>query len=457
VRWRKLSCWNESVSLKSKPPLQFIAAGFFANNHDRASIKVGSVSQSPSLSKTVLTAHLGIALGLSPLPFYTLTVLAPILSDSLALPVAALMAGISIMTVVVIGAGPWVGKLTDRLGVKPVVLVSQTAFSLALMAFALNHGSVWQYWLHWLLLSIAGLGTMPVVWLKALNQFSTPRKAQVFAWALSGTGVCALTLPKLCQWLLATPEVTVGPINLHNWQLVYVVLGLIALLPLIPSCLVLQGKSVGHAEPVVRSDMVNPTTGMTLSEAVKQRQFWLIALAFLPISFAVGGPIPNLMFIFKQHHFELTLVGRVLPSLGIWVIVGRLTGGWLMDRLPAAKVALVMLSLPLLALLWLLFTPTPTDSIWPILLLVMGLGLAIGLEYDLLAYLTARYFGRKHFGLIYATLYSAFALGAGFAATIYAYMNTLSNSYDPILLMGASGMLVGAMALLCLGNYRFND
>jgi membrane associated rhomboid family serine protease len=87
----------------------------------------------------------------------------------------------------------------------------------------------------------------------------------------------------------------------------------------------------------------------------------------------------------------------------------------------------------------------------------MGLGLAIGLEYDLLAYLTARYFGRKHFGLIYATLYSAFALGAGFAATIYAYMNTLSHSYDPILLVGASGMLVGAMALLCLGNYRFND
>lgn len=399
-------------------------------------------------SRSLLVAHLGIGLGLSPLPFYTLTVLAPALAIRLSMPVPQLMAGLSIMTVVVVALGPWVGRLTDRLGVHRVVLTSQSLYGVAIMAFAFNTGAIWQYWLHWLLLSLFGLGTMPVVWLKALNPWATRHKARWFAVALSGTGVCALTLPKLCTWILSTPRYEWQGLHLESWQLAYVVLGALVLF-MVPLTAALMPRM-----PLESNDPVPILAGLTLQEALRQPEYWLIAAAFMPIAFAVGGPVPNLVFIFKEHHFDVNQVKLVLPSLGLWVIFGRCIGGICMDRWHAATVAAVMLCLPLLGLSWLM-VGAPTDSVWPIELLVAGLGLAIGLEYDLLAYLVARYFGHQHFGAIYASLYSSFALGAGFAAAIYAYSNERWLSYDPILILGGVGMAMAGLLLLRLGKYRY--
>jgi len=175
----------------------------------------------------------------------------------------------------------------------------------------------------------------------------------------------------------------------------------------------------------------------------------------LPIAFAVGGPIPNLALIFKQHGLEPSALKAVLPLLGMFVIAGRLLGGWLMDRFFAPHVACVLFALPLVAVLLLLNASALLSSSLLALLVVTGLGLSVGLEYDLLAFLVARYFGQRAFGAIYATLYSAFALGAGFAATIYAAVNDALHSYDRILVLGAVGMAAGAVMLLRLGPYRY--
>jgi len=88
----------------------------------------------------VLASALGIALGMSPLPFYTIGVFAGPFVQEFGWDISQVMSALAVFTLVAMGSSPLIGYLTDRLGVRRVVLTSILLFSLAMMAFALNNG-----------------------------------------------------------------------------------------------------------------------------------------------------------------------------------------------------------------------------------------------------------------------------------------------------------------------------
>jgi MFS family permease len=82
-------------------------------------------------------------------------------------------------------------------------------------------------------------------------------------------------------------------------------------------------------------------------------------------------------------------------------------------------------------------------------------GLALGAELDIIAYLTSRYFGLRAFGAIYSLLVAAFAvagalgplaMGAGFDST---------GSYRGTLIPFLLAALIAAVLMSRLGPYRF--
>jgi len=73
-----------------------------------------------------------------------------------------------------------------------------------------------------------------------------------------------------------------------------------------------------------------PPTGMTLAEALRDRRFWTMMVAFIPISFALGGPIPNMENILKQGGMTPGQVMRVFMVQGSVIgAVGTLVGALL--------------------------------------------------------------------------------------------------------------------------------
>ncbi|KAB2837615.1 MAG: MFS transporter, partial [Burkholderiales bacterium] len=79
----------------------------------------------------VLAAMLGIGIGLSPVPFYTIGMLAPELAKAFKWEFGAIMVGLPIMTFAVLIASPVVGWLADRYGVRKVALTSVLLFGLS--------------------------------------------------------------------------------------------------------------------------------------------------------------------------------------------------------------------------------------------------------------------------------------------------------------------------------------
>jgi len=176
-------------------------------------------------------------------------------------------------------------------------------------------------------------------------------------------------------------------------------------------------------------------------------------VAFIPISFTVGGPIPNMENILADDHFAAADVAVLVPYIGLSVVFGRTLGGWLIDRFWAPGVAFVLLSLPALACV-LLAHPLGFGAA---LLSIWLIGFAAGVEYDLMAFLVARYFGMKSYATIYGLLYGCFALGAGIGPVAFGAAFDAQHSYAGILVDSAIAIVAGALLLLTLGRYRNFD
>jgi predicted MFS family arabinose efflux permease len=181
----------------------------------------------------------------------------------------------------------------------------------------------------------------------------------------------------------------------------------------------------------------------------------VIAGSILCIAIGVGGSITNFQPLLMDRGFEPSEAARVAGAIGMSVIAGRLVAGILIDRYWAPLVTLPMLALPALACFML---AQPTVAMPAALLSAVLIGLAAGAETDLVAYLTARYFGLAHYGRLYGLQYAVFGFASGISPFLFGKVFDVTGSYQPILYVAAGLFVVGAVALLSLGRYpRFEE
>ncbi len=393
----------------------------------------------------VLAAMLGIGLGLSPVPFYTSGVFAPVLAQQFGWSFAAILAGFPILTFGVLFMSPVVGWLSDRHGVRPIALASSVLFGLCFMSQALLTHSLALYYAIWSVMAVVGAGTLPVTWTRAVNNRFEIRKGLALGVTLLGTGLFGFACKPLTAALIAH----------YGWRGAYVGIGLLPLGLAFPVAL-WAFHDVGGVESVEQrraraAARAARTPGLTFAEAVRDWRFWLMGIAFIPISFAVGGPIPNLENILKTAGFGASDIISLTQLVGLSVIVGRVVGGWLIDRIWAPAVAFCLLAASALACAAL---ARGAFGYYAAATSIAAIGSSAGLEYDLMAYFVARYLGMKSYGSIYGTLYGFFALGAGIGPSVYGAAFDRTHSYSAVLNGSALLFILGAVLLLALGRYR---
>lgn len=386
----------------------------------------------------VVAGLLGVGLGLSPLPFYTLGVIAPHLAKEFGWGMGQIFFGLTITTFAVVIGGPGAGYLAVRYGARRVALISLVLLSLSFMSLGLSTGSLTQFYVTWFLVATLGAGTLPITWTRGVNAWFERRKGLALGLTLMGTGLFGIVAKPFTAWLVTN----------FGWRGAFVGLGLLPLLIALPVAFVLFRNVDGDPNaPKARVQL----TGMTLGQALRDRRFWTLMVAFIPISFALGGPIPNMEKILLQGGLQAAVVIKLTMFIGLSALLGRLIGGWLIDRFWAPGVALVILLLPGLSC-WLLAQGSLTPGM--ALVSIVLVGFAVGMEYDLMAFFVARYFGMKSYTQIYSLLYVCFALGAGIGPAAFGWSFDRSGSYSTVLLGSFGGLLFGALAFLTLGRYR---
>lgn len=401
----------------------------------------GDSRESPRGWLVVLAAMVGVAVGLSPVPFYTIGMFAPELSREFGWSFAALMGSIGVQSAVVMVSSPLAGFAIDRFGARPVAMISLFLFGLCFMSLALSNGSLTLYYGQWVVMSLLGTGTLSATWTRVVNGWFDRNRGLALGLASTGTGLTGFLIKPFTAWLIMD----------YGWRTAFVAVGLLPILIGIPMVMALFRENRAGARTSDAPDApVVEEHGLTLREALRSTRFWILAMAFFLIAFALTAPTPNMENILKSFRFGLAEIGQITASFGLAVIAGRILGGWMLDRIWAPACAFVILMIPAFGC-WLLTGELLSGQ--AAVLAVLCIGFGAGFEFDLLAYLISRYFGQRNYGVIYGTFYTVIAFGGGLGPVVYGYAFDSLGNYNAALTGGVVSVMLGGALLLLLGPY----
>lgn len=445
----------------------------------------------------VLASLIGIMLCLSPLPYWALVVISPELGKDFGWNRPTISAGYLYMTAGVLVSAPIAGLLVDKIGARKVLLPSIVALGLGTMCFALMTPDPRVFYFIFFVTAVLGTGTLPITWTKAIVNNFDKYRGLALGIALTGTGFYGF---------VATPSIQFM-IDNFGWRVAYVSVGALPLIFSLPIAYILfrdqkeKRVVVGHQKKevsrllvmggfiatalfvsmqvvtamsgfvgvialmaaflvaylilvYVRADPGNTELiGLSVRETFRNYRFWVIFFAFLLLGAVVSGIIANSKLILLDKGYspqDATNFFIGAGVIGLSTIVGRLLGGWLVDHFWAPAVAFVFMSLPALGC----FILAGDMGVGMNVLALVLVGVAAGVEFDLMAYFVSRYFGMRSYALIYGLIYAAFGLGSGTSPIIFNILRGDDADYANVLKIVAAGFVIGAVLLLSLGKYK---
>ena len=137
----------------------------------------------------ISSSAVGIGLGMSPLPFYTIGVFIGPISQEFGWEPSKVLLALSVYTIAVFFMAPFIGMLTDRIGARKVVLTSIIMFGISMMMQSLHTGSLLLYLLLWSFIAIFGAGTLPITFTKAVNNWFDVHRGKALGITLVSTGI----------------------------------------------------------------------------------------------------------------------------------------------------------------------------------------------------------------------------------------------------------------------------
>lgn len=336
-----------------------------------------------------------------------------------------------------------VGGLVDRYGARRVVLAGFCFQILLLASFAWLGPSLWAYYLRYFLLAVLAIGTTHVAFARVITLWFDRRRGLALGIALSGVGIGGFLWPLYAQAMIGQ----------HGWRDAWLLLALaVAVLALPTIALLLRDSpaSVGQTpdgDPLrTAADDTTPAeaTGIPLAGVLRMPGYWLMVATFFLIGFAVQSVMLHLVPLLTARGLPPMLAALAQSLLFVAVTTGRLVTGWLMDRFFAPRVALAFLLAPIVGITLLALGAGGATALVAALLV----GLAVGAEVDVLAYLTGRYFGARHFSAVYGTFYGVYTLSGGLGPLFTARLVDTGEGYPVALAVHAALLAVAALLLL---------
>lgn len=354
-----------------------------------------------------------------------------------------------IFTAASVAGAPIVGPLIDRVGPRPLLLWGLVIVPLPLAMIGLSGGSYAAWIAVWLAASLAGQSIAPPVWSAGIARRFGRRRG--LALGLAACGFAAASA--------VTPLLLVGVIGLAAWRHFYFVMAAFLLVVLLPLTFVFYREGAAVAGEV--APLASPNSGAGarsfVAAVLPSRRFGQFGLLIFLVSFVVGGMMIHLQPLFRAHGLSPSAAASAYAFYGLGGIVGRVCGGWALDRFAAGPApALPMCLFPVLAAGLALLSDSASPALFATIALLIGI--AAGVEVDVVPYLVRRYFPAELFGRTYLALAAIFVGGAGAAPFLVSVWYDATGSYVGYLMTSVVMGLASAVLLLSLGHYpRANE
>lgn len=386
----------------------------------------------------IVAAAIGVGLSIAAIPPFVVSIFAKPMTTEFGWSLQDYQTGSLFIVLGIMVASPISGWLSDRYQPRLIALAGIPLFGLGIAGFSLVGASILSYYTAMLAITLLATGVLPIVWTKIVNTSFANRRGLALGLVLSGSGLAGIFLPGLTQWL----------IDSVGWRNAWLGLATLPILIALPVCYVWLKPTAVEVANAVGS---KPEPGLTVTQALRGRRFWTLALSFLLVTFCLAGWNANLQPILMERSFTAAEAAGVMGVLGAAMAVGRIGAGFLIDKFWAPGVAAIAFVLPAAGVQLVL-----ADSVTALTagIAIAAFGLAHGAEFDFLAYLVARYFGLAHYGKIYGLLIFPITLATAAGAIALGRSRDVAGSFDPVLVWFLPLLLVAALLQLSLGSYQ---
>lgn len=347
---------------------------------------------------------------------------------------AEFMAAGSPRTIVIALASPLVGMLTARYGSRPVMAVSVALIG---VVFA-GYSAVEELWQLFALsiaigLVVAGVGDIAVG--TVVSKWVVRGRGLALGVCYAGSNFGGLIVSLLGAWIL----------SFATWRDAYLWVGIGAVALLLPPVLVFVREPPPDTTDDAASDpdTESPTDahGIDISQALRTRDFWTLAIALFLFYFYYIGVNAHLVLYLTDLQIPIS---QASLSFGITVFLGvgaKVGIGLVADRWPAKGALLINFAVILAASLLLL--GIPAAGFLPVF--IVAHGLATAAQNVVYPMIVAQRFGTPHMAKIYGVLMLALLpggiLGPIFAGWIFDRAESYTLAFQTFAALNAVGFL----------------
>ena len=343
--------------------------------------------------RIVAAGALANATGIS-LLFYTFNLFVlPMATD---LHLSRAQGGVIQLGVIAAALGaPVIGRLADRRGFHSMFLLctlGMAATELALWRFANGFAALL---MGTIIIGFIGGGSSTVLITRPISAHF--RRYRGLALGLVGTGISVTTIAAspLMDWVIAR----------EGWRTGFLALALIALVLGLPAAMLLMPR-------IASTHGVPPIPGPANRDYLHSRDFWILVAANFCASMATAAAIGQLSPMLQERGLSPSSAALGISCFAAGQFIGKLGGGWLLDRFEPRLVAASLNALPTLGFVLLL---TQHGSFAPLMLAAGLIGVLQGADIGIFSYFIAHRFDVSRYGAIFGAMHGFGWIGNGLA------------------------------------------
>lgn len=391
----------------------------------------------PGGFRAVLFCTIGLLVTLTPVYMATFPVLLKAMQPEFGNQRTGLTVGYSLLMASLAIAGPFAGRLVDHLGHRWVLRIGIPAFAGTMALFAAIPASLPAYIGLCVLLGAVGSLTYQFVYYSILPHWFERRLGLALGLAGAGVSLGMAVMPVYAEFLLGH----------FGWRHTYLLLAATALLVGLANLLTMRDPPASAERRSSNTEGDIHVDGMPFIEVLRDGVFWQLAMSYFLLCLMINGYVIHLVPMLTDRGVESSGAAGSMLVLGMASLAGRLGSGVLLLRrgLNAARLGAAIFLLGALGAAILI---TTTD-LRVIVIAVALVGLALGVEGELLNFVARKLFGLRAHAAVLGALSAAFLAGALIGPLMMSLAHDITGSYLPIQIgLVAAGVVAAILHFL---------
>ena len=327
---------------------------------------------------------------------------------------------------------PVVGRLADLFGARRVYFASTMLMAAVHLLTASQASNIYHMAMATAALGFIGVGTSSVVMTRPINAHFREHRGKALGLMAVGVSLVSMVSPPVLQWVM----------EIWSWRAGFAAMAVAALLIGIPTVAALLPESGRVGSGIGANRKADAPADRRF---LRERDFWLLTLSLIFMSLATAGTISQLAPMIQDEGLDASVAALALTFFAGGQFVGRLGGGWLLDRFEPRRVSFALTLAPAIGFVVLL----TTAGLVPAALLAAAIiGLQQGAELDIFSYFIGRRFDVARYGTIYGAL-----VGLGWIGNVGGLLGMgkiydLYGSYAPGQALGIAALVISATLVL---------